>query len=214
MPDKIKLIENFVENLKNNANTIPSLGINGLTGYLLACNDIITYISSIQSDCEKKDYHKRYENIAQSDYFKSAYSNKSLGKEEHASKDLELEEEVTRYYKSLGIIENAGETYEWDDMISNTILTARHFAEWQKLKDLKDSLESDITILSKFYEKGKVDAIKEIMKEAVETTVHNCQVDGITIDGVEIFPDGLTLDDKIYKDGDKIKLIIVKNEQQ
>lgn len=61
MSEKIKLIKKYVENLKNNANTITGLGINSLTGYLLACNDMIAYISSIDSDREKKDYHKRYD---------------------------------------------------------------------------------------------------------------------------------------------------------
>ena len=64
--------------------------------------------------------------------------------EEPASKDLELEEEITRYYKSLGIIENAGEIYEWDDMIANIILTARHFAEWQKQQMMKDAIDATI----------------------------------------------------------------------
>ena len=142
--------------------------------------------------------------------------------EEIKQKDLELEEEITRYYKSLGIIENAGEIYEWDDMIANTILTARHFAEWQKEKDEKlfkdDSwnyIEEnysnicqeeklrlyDISIKSRL---AGANAIKQQMvKDAVNATI--LDIDAQTIE-FGLWPEKL-LD---IKEGDKVKIIVIK----
>ena len=49
-------------------------------------------------------------------------------KEEPANEDLE--KEILRYNDSLKL--DANDSYEWDDIATNVILAARHFAEWQK----------------------------------------------------------------------------------
>ena len=51
--------------------------------------------------------------------------------EEPVSDDLESE--IQRYNNSLNL--DAEENYEWDDIASNVILAARHFAKWEKQKD-------------------------------------------------------------------------------
>jgi hypothetical protein len=43
------------------------------------CDDFLSFIDSMQEETVSKDYRERYKNIAQSDDFKSAYENKSLG---------------------------------------------------------------------------------------------------------------------------------------
>lgn len=94
-------------------------------------------------------------------------------------------------------------------------------AEWQKQKDLEDSLKSDMTMPNKFYEKGRFDMREEMMKNTVlETEVlMDCDGDGIetpyeewlTLENTEIpyIPNNLGL-----KEGDKVKIIICKTEQQ
>lgn len=72
-------------------------------------------------------------------------------------------------------------------------------AEWQKQKDFEDSLKSDMTMPNKFYEKGRFDMRQQMMKDAVE---------GEYWDG-SIYLDNRPIE---YKDGDKVKIIIVKTE--
>lgn len=64
-------------------------------------------------------------------------------------------------------------------------MTAHHFANWQK---------------------------KQMMKDAIECEVYQTEVEGIELDSVEICSDGLMLDKKKYKAGDKVKVIIVKDD--
>lgn len=185
----------------------------------------------VEAKKEKKNYNERYERIAQTEQFKKSYCDKSLGKEEHASEDLE--EEIDRFEDWINNFNQS------DYPTSYTVRDiARHFAEWQKQKDLEDSLKSDMTMPNKFYKKGKADAMKE-MKESLQTeyekgrfdmreemmknTVLETKVmmdsdgDGIetpyeewlTLENTEIpyIPDNLGL-----KDGDKVKILIVKEE--
>ena len=50
MADKIQLIKEWVENLKNQSPTIPNLGVNSLAGFQLACDDVIAFINSLQEE--------------------------------------------------------------------------------------------------------------------------------------------------------------------
>jgi hypothetical protein len=107
-------------------------------------------------------------------------------------------------------------------------------AEWQKQKDLEDSLKSDMTMPNKFYEKGKADAINE-MKETLQTEYEKGRFDMreeimkdtfiddyIVHDGrIGLEGDPLPSIDPIillpypkFKPNDKVKIIIVKEEQQ
>lgn len=76
---------------------------------------------------------------------------------------------------------------------------ANHFAEWQKNKDLEDSLKSDMTMPNKFYEKGRFDMREEIMKDAVECTWGSYATSSFMSNHPNI------------ECGNKVKIIIVKN---
>lgn len=92
---------------------------------------------------------------------------------------------------------------------------ARYFAEWQKKKDLEDSIKSDNTMPKKFYEKGRTDMREEMMKDAVEGEVV------YKIGNAEIAQTDVrykVMSDRVYipnvKLGDKVKIIIIKTDQQ
>lgn len=115
--------------------------------------------------------------------------------EEPASEDLE--EEYNNYFKK----------HEMDIVLNpytNCKDIARHFAEWQKKKDQETiELAEDHAMLA-----GMNKMKEEMMKDAADSK--------ITTDGNSIFPIikyqlPLTYDCKI---GDKVKLIIIKEEQQ
>ena len=141
--------------------------------------------------------------------------------EESTSEDLE--EEIDRYYSDW--------QFDDDTIYEDMRDICRHFAEWQKQKDLEDSLKSDMTMPNKFYEKGKADAMKEMketlqteyekgrfdmieemLKDAVETTIVNDWQYGKDQDHA-IIP---AIHQRIegFNVGDKVKIIIAKTEQQ
>ena len=52
MDNKTNKIKEWVENLKDKANTIPNLGVNSLAGFMLACDDVIAFIDSLEKEPE------------------------------------------------------------------------------------------------------------------------------------------------------------------
>lgn len=141
--------------------------------------------------------------------------------------DEDLEAEIQRYFSEE----------KWIEKPVSEI--AVHFADWQHGKDFNDLLSSEMEFPKEFYAKGKADAMNE-MKETLQTeyekgrfdmreemmknivletkVMMDCDGDGIetpykewlTLENTEIpyIPDKLGL-----KDGDKVKIIIVKEEQ-
>ena len=88
-------------------------------------------------------------------------------------------------------------------------------AEWQHGKDFDDLLQSEMKFPKEFYEKGRFDMREEMMKDAVEGEVV------YQIGSAEITPTDIqykVVSDRVYipnvKFGDKVKIIIVKTEQQ
>ena len=81
------------------------------------------------------------------------------------------------------------------------LFTAQYFAKWQHGKDFDDLLQSEMKFPKEFYEKGRFDMRDEMMKDAV---------------GGEYWNGSIYLDDRPteYKDGDKMKIIIIKEEQE
>jgi hypothetical protein len=122
--------------------------------------------------------------------------------EKPASDDLE--EEITKCYKSR--IDLMMTRKQFGELI-------HHFTDWQHGKDFDDLLQSQMNFPKEFYERGKSDAIKEMMKDAVEGTVVGR--DRSTMPPFQtkckIVVDRVSID---AKEDDKVKLIIVKNEQQ
>ena len=80
-------------------------------------------------------------------------------------------------------------------------------ADWQKQKNFEELFKSDMTLFKECYEKGRLDMREEMMKDAVDATI--LDVDARTIE-FGLWPENL-LD---IKEGDKVKIIIVKEEQQ
>ena len=106
--------------------------------------------------------------------------------EEPASKDLE--EEITKCYKSrtdLMMTRN-----QFGELI-------HRFTEWQK-QQMNEALQTE-------YEKGLFDMQQEMIKDAVDATI--LDVDAQTIE-FGLWPEKL-LD---IKEGDKVKIIIIKEE--
>lgn len=75
-------------------------------------------------------------------------------------------------------------------------LIARHFAEWQK-QQMKEALQTE-------YEKGRFDMKEEMMKDAIE-----CIVEDWCGNSPEIT---IPLNSQDFKNGDRVKIIIIKPE--
>jgi len=104
--------------------------------------------------------------------------NKRLG-EEPVSEDLESE--IQRYNDSLNL--DAEENYEWDDIASNVILAARHFAKWQKEKMMANAVDGAFIRRNRYTKKNVLNGLD------------------ITCDVTQGF-----------KDKDKIKVLFVKED--
>lgn len=76
-------------------------------------------------------------------------------------------------------------------------------AEWQK-QQMKEVLQTE-------YEKGRFDMREEMMKDAVEAEVF---VDYNINFGYGSLTANIDLDEQHLKEGDKVKIIIIKEEQQ
>jgi len=86
---------------------------------------------------------------------------------------------------------------------------ARHFAEWQK-QQMKESLQNE-------YEKGRLDMREEMMKDAVEGIIHHFADDelaAVHYNDPKGTPMSIYVSSKGLSAGDKVKIIIVKTEQQ
>lgn len=115
----------------------------------------------------------------------------------------DLEAEIQRYFSEEKWIEKP------------VAEIAVHFANWQHGKDFDDLLQSEMKFPKEYYEKGKADVMKEMMKDAVEGEVV------YQIGSAEIAPTDIqykVMSDRVYipnvKLGDKVKIIIIKEEQQ
>lgn len=51
---------------------------------------------------------------------------------------------------------------------------------------------------------------EQMMAKAIDCEVHQTNVAGIKLDSVEICSDGIMLDNTLYKEGDKVKVIVIK----
>ena len=106
---------------------------------------------------------------------------------------------------------------------------ARHFAEWQHGKDFDDLLQSEMKFPKEYYDRGKADAMKE-MKEALQTeyekgrfdmreemmkdAVEDCSVIFLSDNKNWLQIPGANLVKALesFKQGDKVKIIIVKED--
>ena len=124
------------------------------------------------------------------------------------TKSEDLKEEIERWIKKKHFIFT-----EIDEIIE----TASHFAEWQKQKDFEELLKSDMSKFNEYYEKGRFDMREEMMKDAVEGQIYREYIgdDGISIAfGLEAYLNEHNPKHNKLHDGDKVKIVIVKEEQQ
>ena len=136
--------------------------------------------------------------------------------EEPANEDLE---EFARYYLLNNHISPLNDILHQADLkvemqyhkdIENAFKAGAH---WQHGKDFDDLLQSEMKFPKEYYEKGKADMREEMMKDAVEGTVVGR--DRSTMPPFQtkckIVIDRVSID---AKEDDKVKVIIIKPEQQ
>lgn len=82
-------------------------------------------------------------------------------------------------------------------------------AEWQAEKDARDMYMSDNRHYEKVYQLGKKDMKKQMMQDAVDAIIY-----GYDDGSYELIASWLDLPKGIYKNGDKVKIIIVKEENK
>ena len=128
--------------------------------------------------------------------------------EEPVSEDLE--EEINNYFKDwtfddeMSVMAKPNHYFaEFNDIKE----IARHFAKWQKQKDQETiELAEDHAMLA-----GMNKMKEEMMKNAVEAEVF---IDYNINFGYGSLTANIDLDEQHLKEGDKVKIIIVKTEQQ
>lgn len=190
MTDKVQLIKEEIERRRK---SLPKetehkglMAVYGGIAYELT--ELLQFIDSLTEE-PKCIYNRTLEERKESCKYCSAYCTVRI-KEEPASEDLE--EVITKCYKSrtdLMMTRN-----QFGELI-------HRFTEWQHGKDFDDLLQSEMKFPKEFYEKGRFDMRDEMMKDAV---------------GGEYWDGSIYLDNRptVYKDGDKVKIIICKTEQQ
>lgn len=191
---------------------------------------------------QEENYHERYKRIAQTEQFKNSYCDKSLGKEESGceidftTKSDDLEEEFHSWMREncddngfFNQLELARHFAEWgrnhfedkSEMVSedldeaanqhskqvfhgllveDNITAFKAGAKWQKQKDQETiELAEDHAMLA-----GMNRMKEEMMENAIESIVEDWCGD---------FPEvTIPLNPQDFKTGDKVKIIIVKEE--
>lgn len=136
-------------------------------------------------------------------------------------------EQHNRKYGFLNLKDCKDAYNEWKSTQDNpsAALAWVRACEWQKQKDLEDFLKSDMIMPNKFYEKGRVDAMNE-MKETLQTEYEKGRFDireEMMKDAVECVVEDwcgnspeitIPLNSQGFKNGDNVKIIIVKEEKK
>lgn len=215
--DKEQKIKEEIERLKNHTLNIQKT-TNGLItsvgrGRVEAFNDILKFIDSLPEEPINFPHER---NIVEKVFgagnlesweYEEAKKLVLLAKEE-LLKDLELNKESSSE-------DLAKEISKWRNhyisVLDNNLridlrdieVIANHFAEWQ-LSQMKENLRTE-------YEKGRFDMREEMIKDAISCNVD--WYDGFRLDYTQEQQDDILL--KLGADvGDKVKIIIVKEEQQ
>ena len=176
---------------------------NKADGYSDVCEelwDILSFIDSMQEDHNTSDWLQELEEMPDEQVIEilekvNAWYNEQFANEESASEDLELAaKRILGGYACMGTFQD-GKMYTEECMLDICMAGAN----WQKEKDVRDLFMSDNRNFKKCYELGKADMKQQMMKDAVDAT--------IPIHG-QIWIDNNTS----YKAGDKVKIIIVRED--
>ena len=194
MSDKVQLIKQEIKRLKNEQLSIFSKGENDeICGtaliHISVYNQLLSLIDSLPEEPIVKEITWKDVN--------------TYDIEEPASKDLE--EAASEWDKTASFqpfymqLDCKGNPCDVKQDITTHKESFKAGAEWQK-QQMNEALQTE-------YEKGLFDMQKEMMKDAVDATI--LDVDAQTIE-FGLWPEKL-LD---IKQGNKVKIIIIKEEQQ
>ena len=218
--DKEQKIKEEIERLKNHTLNIQKT-TNGLItsvgrGRVEAFNDILKFIDSLPEEPINFPHER---NIVEKVFgagnlesweYEEAKKLVLLAKEE-LLKDLELNKESSSE-------DLAKEISKWRNhyisVLDNNLridlrdieVIANHFAEWQ-LSQMKEILRTE-------YEKGRFDMREEMMKDALDGCVTLIVKSDTSSRNLFISTQQLYKELQKYDDGDKVKIIIFKPEQQ
>lgn len=217
MSDKVQLIREEIERLQRNLNECISPNNPILPGTLnVTFNRLKDFIDSLPEEPASEDLEEEIDRFEewlnsynQSDY-PTSYTVRDIARhfaEWQREKDIKLEKiddleefaqkwAYSNYHKELDEV-NCGCLYSG----------VKKGAEWQKQKDLEDSLKSNMTMPNKFYEKGRLDMRQQMMKDAVEGRVQCGYGDGNKLSIKAMLPQ-----DSDLKYADKVKVLILKTE--
>lgn len=219
MSDKVQLIKQEIKKLKQTNGFLPVdnheiCDAYRARGYQFACDDILQFIDSLSEEPASEDleeeiskWRNHYISVLDNnlridlrdievtaDYFAEWGKNHSNNKSEIVIEDLV--EEVDNLLKDpvFGklINRNAG------------IALARHFAEWQKYQ-MKEVLQTE-------YEKGRFDMREEMMKDALDCSIIIHPNDRFANYSISAYIPPLHKASTYISNGDKVKIIIVKED--
>lgn len=256
MSDKVQLINEWVENLKNESPTIPDLGTNALAGFQLACDDVIAFIDSLPEEPKKQPKFKvgdtikgpcnnifQVKEVLDRQYVLHSENGDELNSIEIVDKSSCISKEpVSEDFEKAAQEYSSNIPTQLEADIVWKRETEQHFkngAEWMKKKYQESGCEIDFTTKnqnleeaaeafydncnmpkSSWWDEGilhKMSESKEtfiagakwqkqqMMKNAVNATI--LDVDAQTIE-FGLWPEKLLN----IKEGDKVKIIIVKDE--
>lgn len=130
--------------------------------------------------------------------------------------DKELEEEVKNYFQGYWPGTETAEQCNADLHFTPPaiIRLARHFAEWQKKQDLAEIAQSksplSVAYANRCFENGKQAMKEQMLKDAVEGKIY-----GYGDGSYELVASWLDMpENPIYKDGDKVRIIVLKAEEE
>ena len=138
----------------------------------------------------------------------SHFVNRKFVREEDNETDNDLEDEIKKHIQDC--LDVKFPTTDIESIKKDVEYTARHFAEWQRKKDIGDLLKSDYTVFNKCYEEGKKDQKVEMVDNGIDCTVEWCDGPYLNFTTGQLND---ALDKAGIKVGDKVKVIIVKEDE-
>lgn len=165
----------------------------------------------------------------------SHFVKRKFVREEDNETDNDLEDEIKKHIQDC--LDVKFPTTDIESIKKDVEYTARHFAEWQRKRDIGNLLKSDYTVFNKCYEEGKKDQKKEDSEKFIDCCREMC---GGVFDfakefqKVEMIDNGIdctvewcdgpylnfttgqlndALDKAGIKIGDKVKVAIVKEDE-
>lgn len=194
----IELIRTEIERLNNKMDDRDPLAPNQKAGYLFALADVLSFLDTLQepdfpaTDEEMEAFLASHPKVEVPEKYKTP---DWLYKESEQEPEVDLEKEIERRYDQAkwGYVDGFGSVCMDKGQF---IRIARHFAQWGADHT---PLPEDTVLFNKGVEEGK----RLMMEEAVEGEVMLNPYPTICLDDCK---------DYDFKDGDKVRIIVCKNE--